>query len=61
MTRIFAIASDEWRYWSRSRLALSVMLTGLALMIASVILTGERMAGIAEERDRDTGFAAAGE
>ncbi|MEM9669177.1 MAG: DUF3526 domain-containing protein [Pseudomonadota bacterium] len=50
MNPVFLIASDEWRYWRRSRLAISVLLIGLALTIGAAVLTSNRMADVAHER-----------
>ncbi|MGB0835832.1 MAG: ABC transporter permease [Psychrobium sp.] len=38
-SKITAVAKDEWRYWFRSKLALSVLTVGLLLTISSVIVT----------------------
>lgn len=52
MRQWFAIACAEWRYWQRSRLALSGALLLAGLLIATTVLTALRMQGEAAERAR---------
>lgn len=44
------IAADEWRYWVRSRLAISALFIGLALTVSSSLLTAGKMSAAAHER-----------
>jgi ABC-2 type transport system permease protein len=37
------VAKDEWRYWMRSKLAVSVLITGLLLTLSSVVVTAVNM------------------
>ncbi|WP_158768608.1 DUF3526 domain-containing protein [Paraglaciecola sp. L1A13] len=37
--KIIIVAKDEWRYWLRSKLAISVLAIGLLLTLSSVIVT----------------------
>jgi ABC-2 type transport system permease protein len=43
MTRILVIAGDEWRYWLRSKLALTAMALTAILLIATTVLTAMRV------------------
>ncbi|MCY7295601.1 ABC transporter permease [Alteromonas sp. a30] len=47
---LLCIARDEWRYWRRSRLALSLLIIALILAIASVFVTHTSMQLEAEQR-----------
>ena len=47
MSRVRAIAREEWRYWRRSKLAFATALIFLMLLVATSVLTGLR---IDEER-----------
>ncbi len=42
-SKLLVIAHDEWRYWFRSKLAMSVLITGLLLTISSVVVTAFKM------------------
>ena len=37
--KIIIVAKDEWRYWLRSKLAISVLAIGLILTLSSVVVT----------------------
>ncbi len=50
MKRLLSIAAAEWRYWLRSRLALSGALLLAGLLVATTVLTSLRMQGAAAER-----------
>ncbi len=50
MSRIFLIATDEWRYWRRTRLAIVVLILALLLASLSAFLTLGRMEAAAHER-----------
>lgn len=47
---IFTVAKDEWRYWLRSKLAVSVLVIGVLLTLSSVIVTGFNMNALTHER-----------
>lgn len=48
---ILAIAKDEWRYWIRSKLALTVLIVGLMLTLSSAIITAFNMVEINHQRE----------
>ena len=50
MNQLKMIAIDEWRYWIRSRLALSVLLIGLLLVVSSALLTASKMSAATHDR-----------
>lgn len=50
MNRMATIASDEWRYWRRSKLAVCVLALGLILAVGSALLTAGQMSDAAHER-----------
>ncbi|MEM1262376.1 MAG: DUF3526 domain-containing protein [Pseudomonadota bacterium] len=50
MTGAVRIAVEEWRYWLRSRLAVSAMLLMLAVVLAAVISTASRIQTETEAR-----------
>ncbi len=50
MRHVFTIAAAEWRYWLRSRLALSSAVLLACLLVATTVLTALRMQGDAAER-----------
>lgn len=50
--QVLQVAKDEWRYWRRSRLAISVLLLTLTLALASVIVTTYNMKAQADNRER---------
>ena len=37
--KMMIVAKDEWRYWLRSKLAISVLAIGLILTLSSVVVT----------------------
>ena len=45
------IAKDEWRYWWRSKLAISVLIIAIALAIAAVIVTALSVSHSAQQRE----------
>jgi ABC-2 type transport system permease protein len=51
-SQVFTIAKDEWRYWRRSRLIMSVMIIAVLLAVASVVVTSANMAMEAEHRQK---------
>lgn len=51
MSIIRNLAADEWRYWRRSKLAVSVLLIGLVLLVGSALLTAIQMIDAAHERE----------
>ncbi|MFC3122691.1 DUF3526 domain-containing protein [Agaribacter flavus] len=50
LSAISAVAKDEWRYWQRSKLAVSVLIIGLLLTVSSVIVTLVNMHALSHER-----------
>ncbi len=50
MSRATTLAADEWRYWLRSRLAISVLFVGLVLAVGSALLTAGKMFAAADQR-----------
>lgn len=50
MSKVGLIAKDEWRYWFRSKLALSVLIIGLLLTVSSVIITAFSMLELSHQR-----------
>lgn len=51
MSFVKIIAFDEWRYWRRSRLAVTVLWIGLALMLGSALLTAIQMIEATHKRE----------
>ncbi len=51
MKQITAIAAAEWRYWARSRLALTVALVALLLVVLAALTTAQRTNALAHERE----------
>lgn len=47
---ILTVTLDEWRYWFRSKLAVSVLIIGLLLTLSSVIVTSVNMTALTHER-----------
>jgi ABC-2 type transport system permease protein len=47
---ILTVAKDEWRYWIRSKLAISVLAIGLVLTVASVVVTAFNMVELSHQR-----------
>lgn len=48
---VLCIAKDEWRYWYRSRLAISVLLLTVIISLASVIITAVNMDNLNQQRE----------
>lgn len=49
-SKAITVAKDEWRYWVRSKLALSVLITGLLLTLSSVIATSVKVHELNHQR-----------
>lgn len=49
-SQIWCVAKDEWRYWLRSQLAISVLIIGIVLTLSSVIVTAFNMHELTHER-----------
>lgn len=49
-SQVLTIAKDEWRYWVRSKLALSVLIIGLLLTLSSVVVTAIKMTELSHTR-----------
>ena len=49
-SKLFNIAHDEWRYWLRSKLAVSVLIIGLLLTLSSVLVTAFKMHELSHTR-----------
>ena len=52
MNVIKLLISDEWRYWHRTRLAITVLIIGLFITLASVIVNTMEIRHAAHERGR---------
>jgi len=50
ISQVLTVANDEWRYWARLKLALSVLIIGLLLTLSSVIVTAINMMELSHER-----------
>ena len=48
--QIWCVAKDELRYWSRSKLAISILTIGIVLTLSSVIVTAFKMQELSEIR-----------
>jgi len=48
---VLTVSKDEWRYWLRSKLAVSVLIIGVLLTLSSVLVTGFYMNALSHERD----------
>ena len=48
--KVLVVAKDEWRYWLRSKLAISVLVIGLLLTLSSVIVTAVTMMELSHTR-----------
>jgi ABC-2 type transport system permease protein len=48
--KVLVVAKDEWRYWLRSKLAISVLVIGLLLTLSSVIVTAVTMMELSHSR-----------
>ncbi|MCF2947552.1 DUF3526 domain-containing protein [Paraglaciecola aquimarina] len=46
----YTIAKDEWRYWLRSKIAITVLIIGLLLTLSSVIVTSINMLELNHDR-----------
>ncbi|MEM8768239.1 MAG: DUF3526 domain-containing protein [Pseudomonadota bacterium] len=51
MKQITAIAAAEWHYWARSKLALTVALVALLLIVLAALTSAERTNTLAHERN----------
>ncbi|MEM9101088.1 MAG: DUF3526 domain-containing protein [Pseudomonadota bacterium] len=51
MSVILSVAKDEWRYWNRSKLAISIIIIAAFMTIASVIVTSESVNEAYEVRE----------
>ncbi|TQV75054.1 DUF3526 domain-containing protein [Aliikangiella marina] len=49
-TQVWIVAKDELRYWSRSKLAVSVLVIGIILTLSSVVVTAVKMHELSEQR-----------
>ncbi|MBH0048534.1 ABC transporter permease [Pseudoalteromonas sp. SWYJZ19] len=49
-SKVVIVAKDEWRYWLRSKLAMTVLAIGLVLTLASVIVTAIIMMELSHAR-----------
>lgn len=49
-SKVVIVAKDEWRYWLRSKLAMSVLAIGLLLTLSSVIVTAITMHELSHTR-----------
>lgn len=50
LSTLLTIAHDEWRYWLRSKLAISVLMIGLLLTLSSVLVTALKMQELSDYR-----------
>lgn len=57
MLEIFIVAKDEWRYWLRSKIAISVLTVGLILTLSSVIVTSVNMMELSHTRQESQNTA----
>ncbi len=48
--QIWSVTKDEWRYWMRSKLALSVLIIGAVITLSSVVVTTFSMLELSHER-----------
>jgi ABC-2 type transport system permease protein len=48
--QIWSVAKDEWRYWFRSKLAISVLVIGVILTFSSVLVTAFKMQELSHNR-----------
>jgi ABC-2 type transport system permease protein len=48
--KVLVVAKDEWRYWLRYKLAISVLVIGLLLTLSSVIVTAVTMMELSHTR-----------
>ena len=49
-SKVVIVAKDEWRYWLRSKLAMTLLAIGLVLTLASVIVTAITMMELSHTR-----------
>lgn len=57
MNAVLIIAKEEWRYWLRSKLAISVIALFVATLVAVTLLTAVRMGAESHERAHHQGEA----
>lgn len=48
--QVWSVAKDELRYWSRSKLAISVLIIGIVLTLSSVVVTAFKMHELSNQR-----------
>ena len=49
-SKVVIVAKDEWRYWLRSKLAMTVLAIGLLLTLSSVVVTAITMLKLSHDR-----------
>jgi len=49
-SKMVIVAKDEWRYWLRSKLAMTVLAIGLLLTLSSVVVTAITMHELSHDR-----------
>ena len=49
-SKVVIVAKDEWRYWLRSKLAMTVLAIGLLLTLSSVVVTAITMLELSHDR-----------
>ena len=49
-SKVVIVAKDEWRYWLRSKLAMTVLAIGLLLTLSSVVVTAMTMLELSHDR-----------
>ncbi|BED89174.1 ABC transporter permease [Pseudoalteromonas sp. MM1] len=49
-SKVVIVAKDEWRYWLRSKLAMTVLAIGLLLTLSSVVVTAITMHELSHDR-----------
>ena len=50
VSQIWCVAKDEWRYWFRSKVAISVLIIGVILTFSSVVVTAFKMHELSVDR-----------
>ncbi len=50
MRVLFSIVVDEWRYWKRSKIAITLLVLGVLLAIASSVINGVKIYDVSHER-----------
>lgn len=48
---VLSVAKDEWRYWFRSKIAITVLIIGVVLTLSSVLVTAVNIAERSHERE----------